>query len=79
MTARYLEGRVWFFMFTEDRTAKFPLLQELVVFKHYRHNGDKKKVIYFKRSSRFPVKLHFVTDESVFRNSIYVLLDKWDR
>jgi len=42
-TAHNLECRMWVFMFTEGETAKFPLLQEIMDFKHYRHSGDKKK------------------------------------
>jgi len=32
--------RMWFFMFTEGKTAKFPLLQEMTDFKNYRHSCD---------------------------------------
>ena len=43
-TARKVVYMMWIFMFTEGRTAKFPLLQEMMDFKHYRQTGGKKKI-----------------------------------
>jgi hypothetical protein len=31
---------MWFLLFTEGRTPKFPLLQQIMDFKIYRHTGD---------------------------------------
>ena len=59
-------------------TEPLNFLHEINFFKHYRHTGDK-KVCYIKKSSRFPVKSHIVTDKSVPRNSICVLLAKRER
>jgi len=54
-------------MFTENRTAKFPLQQEIMDFKHYRHTGDKKSQLP-QTVSRFPVKSPIVTYKSVSLN-----------
>ena len=43
-TARKVVYMMWIFMFTEGRTAKFPLLQNMMDLKNYRHTGEKKKV-----------------------------------
>ena len=75
-TARTLECRMWVFMFTEGETAKFPHLQEIMDFKHYRHTGDKRKFSYIERSCMFPAESHIVTDKSVSPNSIYLLFEK---
>ena len=44
-TAGKLVCRVWYFMFTEGSTGKFPLVQEIMNFKHNRCTGNKKKVL----------------------------------
>jgi len=76
-SASKLVSRMWFLRLRKIEPLNF--LQEIIDFEHYRHTGDKKKVSYIKRTSRFSVKSPVVNEKSVSRNSTYVLLDKQDR
>jgi len=65
-------------MFTECRTTKFPLLQEIMDFKHYRHTGGKKEHL-LETVEYISSTVAYRYPQICSRSSIYVLHDKRDR